>query len=135
MPVEPGMPLTREPTLELGLVDYVSDLGYSVQRPDVDLQQLVSTHGAVIRIRRSGGQQQRWQTVARVVVEVYAKTYTTAWDVAEAVAGEGGRLTSSPYRAGGWLIDRAVSESANTEQPYPNLRVIAAVLRLTTRDN
>lgn len=125
------MPITRETTFELGLCTYVADLGWAIVRPDVDLQSLVDTHGAVIRIRRAGGTEQRWQLVARIAVEVYAATYTRSWSTAEAVAD---RLLASPYRAGGWLIDRAVSESANAEQPHPNLRLVASALRLTTRD-
>lgn len=126
--------IERESTLELGLVDYVSDLGYAIVRPDVDLQKLVKDNGgAVIRVRRSGGEQQPWQLVARIVVEVYAASYTKVWEVAEAVAGQDGRLQASPYRAGGWVVDRAESESANTELAHPNLRVVSAVLRVTTR--
>ncbi len=125
------MPVTREATFELGLCEHVADLGWAIVRPDVDLQSLVDTHGAVIRIRRAGGVEQRWQLVARIAVEVYAATYTRAWSTAEAVAD---RMLASPYRAGGWLVDRAVSESANAEQPHPNLRLVASVLRLTTRD-
>lgn len=125
------MPITREATLELGLCAYVADLGYALVRPDIDLQKLVDEHGAVIRLRRTGGVEQRWQVIARIGVEVYAATYTRAWQTAEAVAD---RLIASPYRAGGWLIDRATSESANAEQPHPNLRLVASVVRVTTRD-
>lgn len=125
------MPVTRDATFELGLCTHVADLGYALVRPDVDLQALVDEHGAVIRIRRAGGVERRWQLVARIAVEVYAKTYTRAWSTAEAV---GDRLIASPYRAGGWLVDRAVSESAHAEQPHPNLRLVASVYRLTTRD-
>ncbi len=125
------MPVTRETTFELGLCTHVGDLGYAIVRPDVDLQTLVDTHGAVVRIRRAGGVEQRWQVIARIAVEVYASTYTRAWSTAEAVSD---RLIASPYRAGGWLVDRAASESANAEQPHPNLRLVASVYRLTTRD-
>lgn len=125
------MAITREATFELGLTTHVDDLGHAIVRPDVDLQKLVETHGAVIRLRRSGGVEQRWQVIARIAVEIYAATYTRAWQTAEAVSD---RLLASPYRAGGWLVDRAVSESANAEQPHPNLRVVAFVVRLTTRD-
>lgn len=126
-------------TFEVALCTYVSDLGYATTRPDVDLQDLVNTHGAVIRLRRAGGTQQRWQTIARIAVEVYANTYDGAWSVAESLTGMGGRLLASPYRTEpgptGWRVDRARSESANTEQPHPNLRVVASVIRLTTRSS
>lgn len=124
-------PVEQEATLELGLCEYVADLGWAITRPDVDLQQLVTTHGAVIRLRRSGGVQQTWQLVARITVEVYAATYTKAWETAEAVSV---RLLDSPYRAGGWRIDRGVSETANTELAHPNLRLVSSVVRVTTRD-
>ena len=119
-----------EATLELGLRAYLADTTYAIVRPDVDLQQLVETHGSVVRVRQSGGVEQRWQTVARIVVETYASTYTRAWNDADEISA---RLLASPYRAGGWLIDRAASESANAEQAHPNLRVVAGVLRVTTR--
>jgi hypothetical protein len=123
--------IERDATLELGLCTYLADLAYAIVRPDVDLQKLVDTHGAVVRVRRAGGVEQRWQLVARIGVEIYAATYSRAWETAEAVSD---RLLASPYRAGGYLIDRAASESANAEQAHPNLRVVAHVMRLTTRD-
>jgi len=131
-------PVEQEATLELGLCERVEDLGWAITRPDVDLQKLVKDHDAVIRLRRSGGVQQTWQLIARITVEVYAATYTKAWETAEAVAGNPstpdlGRLLRHPYWAGGWLIDRAVSETANTELAHPNLRLVSSVLRLTTR--
>lgn len=126
------MPVTRAQTLEVGLCEYLADLGYPIVRPDVDLQKLVEQHGAVIRVRRDGGVEQRWQLIARIGVEVYADTYTRVWETAQAVTDR--LLARTPYRAGGYRIDRAVSESANAEQPHPNLRVVASVVRLTTRD-
>lgn len=119
-----------EPTLELGLRQYLSTLTYAIVRPEVNLQQLVDAHGSVVCVRQAGGTEQRWQTIARITIETYAKTYTRAWQDADAVSA---LLLDSPYRAGGWLIDRCASESANAEQAHPNLRVVAAVLRVTTR--
>ena len=121
----------QETTLELGLCEYVEDLGWAITRPDVDLQKMVKDHDAVIRMRRSGGVQQPWQLVARITYEVYAATYTKAWETAEAVSA---RLVDVHYTAGGWRIDRGVSESANTEMAHPNLRLVAGVVRVTTRD-
>lgn len=124
-------PIIRDATLELGLCTYLAPLVYPLIRTDVDLQQVVDEHGSVVRVRRVGGGVQRWQAIIRIAVELYAKTYTRAWQDAEAVSKA---LLAHPYRAGGYLIDRAVSESANAEQPHPNLRVVASALRVTTRD-
>lgn len=125
------MPATAHAGLELALCDRVADLGYTIVRPSEDLQNLVTAHGAVIRIRRSGGLEDTWQVVARVVVEIYAATYEAVWRTAEQVSE---RLLASPYRTGGMRIDRVVNESANAEAPHPNLRVVQATYRASTRD-
>lgn len=127
----PTQTATAYTGLELALCDRVADLGYTLVRPSEDLQSLVTAHGSVIRVRRTGGLEDTWQVVARIVVEVYAATYDTVWRTAEAVAG---RLLASPYRAGGMRIDRVVNESANAEAPHPNLRVVQAIYRASTRD-
>jgi hypothetical protein len=118
-------------TLEEGLADYLALHGWTVTRTGTDLQDRIRDHGAVIRVRRMGGDSQRWQLIARVGVEVFAATYDKAWAVASAVDAA---LLASPYNAGGWLVDRGVSESAPAEQFYdPSVRLIASAYRVTTR--
>lgn len=126
----------REPTLELALVAYLDGLpvagktAVATTRIGTDLQTLVDTHGAVLRVRRSGGTEDEREARPRVDIEVYAATYLNAWTAAE---GARSRLQRRYFWAGGYLIDRCVNESASTEQPHPNLRVLAQVWRVVTR--
>lgn len=132
-----------EETLERGFAAYFTGIDLTVDdttwqtlgitRPDTDLQSLVDTHGAVIRVRRAGGTEEAKDGRPRLVFEVHAKTYSTAWKAATDVVKK--RMTSTPFfRAGGYRIDKVRNESANTERPHPNLRVIESVWRITTRD-
>ena len=126
-----------EATLELGLVAYLDGLpvggknALATTRIGTDLQTLVDAHGAVLRVRRTTGTEGPLEVRPRLAVEVYATTYLNAWDAAEGVRQ---RLQRRYFRAGGYLIDACINESASTEQPHPNLRVLAQVWRLVTRD-
>lgn len=118
-------------TLEEALADKLSPFGWSVTRTGTDLQDRIKSDGAVIRVRRIGGQSQRWQLVARIGIEVFAATYDAVWEHATDVDQA---LLASPYKTSGWLIDRCVNESALTEQFYdPSVRLLAAAYRVTTR--
>lgn len=119
-------------TLEEALCDHLTPFGWTVTRTGTDLQDRIRDHGAVIRVRRMGGETQRWQMRVRVGVEVFAATYDNAWSTASKVDAA---LLDSPYRPGsGWLIDRCVSDSAPAEQFYdPSVRLITALYRVTTR--
>ncbi len=124
-------PVAPVVTLEQALGAYLGDLGYWVTRTGTDLQELVTAHGAVIRLQRTGGTQMQWQFVARISVEVYAANPAAMWSVANSVAS---RLSASGgFRAGRFTIDRSANESAPAEVPHPNLRVAAATYRVTTR--
>lgn len=129
-------PVTREPTLELGLATYLDGIdvngktGLAVIRLGTDLQQLVDAHGAVIRARITSGFTHPLETVPRVGVEVYANTYTDVWTAAGQVEA---LLFRRYFRAGGYLIDLALNESASAEQPHPNLRLVTSVWRLVAR--
>lgn len=121
-------------TLEEALLDHLSPFGWTVIRTGTDLQDRITAHGAVIRVRRTGGESSRTQTTARIGVEVFAATHDKAWEVSRQVdrALLGG---STPYfKAGGWVIDRCVNESAFAEQFYePSVRLLVAAYRVTTR--
>ncbi len=123
-----------ESTLEEGLLAYLSDLGWATTRAGLDLQTLVQQHGAVIVVKRSGGSRSRLQLIARLTVEVYVADTEDAhrrlWDVSEEVSR---RLVGSRARAGRFLLDRGVCESAPSSQPHPNLRMTAGSYRVTTR--
>lgn len=132
----------RESTLELGFATYFDGIeigsGATVRqtlgttRLGTDLQELVAEHGAVIRVRRAGGTEEAKDGRPRLAIEVYAASYDDAWGAAKAVKT---KMTSRPFfRAGGYRIDKVRNESANTEQPHPNLRVVTSVWRITTRD-
>lgn len=129
-------PVARESTLELGLADYLDGIdvngksALAVIRLDTDLQELVDTHGAVIRARITSGFIHPLEAVPRIGVEVYANTYADVWNAAAQVED---RLFRKFFRAGGYLIDLAVNESANAEQAHPNLRLVTSVWRLTAR--
>lgn len=127
----------REPTLELGLVDYLDAIpvgtktAVATTRVGTDLQTLVDTRGAVVRVRRTAGVDTDLEAAPRVAVEIYANTYTDAWAVADTVHD---RLAGPRYFwAGGHLVDKCANESGPTEQPHPNLRVIVSVWRIVTR--
>lgn len=121
-------------TLDLknALVDAFADLGWTVTRTGTDLQAKIAEHGAVIRFRRSGGVDQGWQVIARVVTEVYAATYDKVWDTAEELSR---RLLLTSPKVPGQVIDRVVSESAHADAPYPdqNIRLVVATWRITAR--
>ena len=130
------MTVMREPTLELGLVAYLDGLdvngkqALALTRLGTDLQTLVNTHGAVLRVRITSGRNNRVEARPRVGIEVYANTYTDVWDAASEVEA----LMLRPFFwAGGYLIDFALNESANAEQAHPNLRLVASVWRVVTR--
>lgn len=126
----------QEPTLELGLTTYLTGLdvagrqSLAVVRLGTDLQDLVTTHGAVIRVRVTGGAVGFTQDRYRLAVEVYAATYTDVWNAAAQVER---RLLRPHFNAGGYIVDYAENESASNEQPHTNLRLVAQVWRLVTR--
>ncbi len=118
--------------VETPILDRLTDLGYTTTRTETDLQQRVATSGAVIRVHRSGGIDRRWFVTARIIVDVYAASRETAWQVAEAATV---RLTRTSFKADGTVIDLVVGEVANAEVAYPdsNLRLVTSTFRVTAR--
>lgn len=119
-------------TLEEALASSLDALGWTVTRTGTDLQARIDERGAVLRVSQlPGGSVESWQRVARVRVEVFTRTYDKAWATAAAVESA---WLSGAFRAGPWLIDRAVAESDFSEQFYAeSVRLLAAAFRVTTR--
>ena len=109
------------------------DLGYGVTRVGTNLQDLILTHTAVIRVAQVGGLLNDSEGKYRCVIEVYAATYTAMWAAASAVTT---RLIAGAHRAGPILIDAETCESSFAERPYAEgTRVVTSTWVLTVRHN
>lgn len=86
----------------------------------------------LIRARRIGGTDERWQLTPRIVLEVYAMTRSEAWQVAEDAHL---LLTAPGWVQGDIIVDQVIVESANSELPYPDqeVRQVVSTLRITAR--
>lgn len=89
-------------------------------------------HLPLCRVVRIGGNDDRITDVARVDVEVYAGTWTQAWDLAEDARQI---VLVRRQRTAAGLLDRAETEVAprRLSHPNPRVRLVGAVYRVYTR--
>lgn len=126
--------------LELAAAAHVDGLEFAPDRrtfgaahAGTNLEQLIGEHGAVVVTRQSGGGRVTWQLVARISVEVYARTYADAWAVQRIVdAHLADRYRPTPE--GSMRIDSWRNESAAVETMHPPLYCLVSTWRITTRD-
>lgn len=115
------------------VADILAPLGLVVGETGTDLQQQITTHGQVIRVRRVGGADDGITDAARIDVRVYAADLSDAEDTAEAVRQ---RLISKPWATAHGVLDRAETEVGPQETPSPDpehYRVVSATYRVSVR--
>lgn len=108
-------------------------LGTVVGETDTALQTLLQGGGRVLRVRRTGGTDDRITDFARVDVRVYAVNLSDAEDTAELARQ---RLISGPVATIHGVLDRASTDVGPQEIPSPdpeNYRIVFAAYRASVR--
>lgn len=111
----------------------IGDLGLVVGETGTDLQQKITEHGRVFRVRRVGGADDGITDVARLDLRAYAVDLSDAEDGAELARQ---RLISRPWSTVHGVLDRAVTEVGPQEVPGPDpdhYRVVSATYRASIR--
>lgn len=103
------------------------------EEPFGDVEKLAKSGTAVVRVVRLGGDRNKTDDHARVAVDVIADGEGPAEDLAESIATWA--VDTSPIRAIGLMIDRAVVEVPPHEVPYadPTVTQFSMVLVTTSR--
>lgn len=124
------------PDIESALMDFFSDLGYTVTSTPADLKERLP----VLRIARVGGSDDKSNDFPRVSIQTFAAANhlapRAAQDLAETVRDRLNNNLPAMSKPGGVLLDSSSTESGPSSFPWPDpaIRVTQSIYRLTIRN-